>query len=187
MENNNLNEFFKDLDFDVAEPKHGHQDRFLERLKKENIAKVDKGAKIRTLWSPILAVAAGLVLIIMLAGGSLGFGNLTNSGDLAGISPELKETQNFYTTLIKTELEKVKDASTPETEAIVQDALLQMEKLDKDYENLKKDLKNSGQDKRVVFAMITNLQQRIDVLNNVLSRIEIINELKKETNENNII
>lgn len=187
MEDYNINEFFKDLDFDVAEPKQGHQERFLKRLKNENITPVNKGAKIRTLWSPILAVATGLVLVLLLAGSYLTFGNLNHSGDLAGVSPELKETQNFYTNLIKTELAKIKDASTPETEAIVQDALVQMEKLDKDYENLKKDLKKSGQDKRVVFAMITNLQQRIDVLTNVLTRIETINELKKENNENNII
>lgn len=187
MKNKNLEELFKDLDFDVAEPVEGHENRFLEKLKQQKFETRNSGGKLRMLWSPWVAVAAGLMLILMLAGGSLGSGLLTDSADLAGISPEMKETQEFYTSLIKTELEKVQSASTPETEAIVNDALAQMEKLDKDYENLKKDLKNSGQDKRVIFAMISNLQQRIDVLNNVLQRIEKINELKNPDNENNII
>lgn len=187
MENKNIDDFFKDLDFDVAEPVDGHQDRFLKKLKKQKFETSKGGGKLRMLWSPLVAVAAGLILILMLAGSTLGSGLLTDSADLAGISPEMKETQEFYTSLIKTELEKVKTASTPETEAIVNDALAQMDKLDKDYEKLKKDLKNSGQDKRVIFAMISNLQQRIDVLNNVLQRIDKINNLKNPDNENNII
>lgn len=187
MENKNLDEIFKDLDFDVAEPAQGHEIRFLEKLRQQKFETDNKGGKLRMLWSPVLAVAASLLLILMLAGSSLSSGMLTDSADLAGISPEMKETQEFYTGLIKTELEKVKSANTPETEAIVDDALAQMDKLDKDYEKLKKDLKNSGQDNRVIFAMISNLQQRIDVLNNVLQRIEEIKELKNPNHENNTI
>jgi septal ring factor EnvC (AmiA/AmiB activator) len=137
------------------------------------------------LWSPLLGAAAALLIIVMLAGTS--FGTLTDKGDLAGISPEMKETQQFYTNLIKTELAKLEAASTPETEKMVNDALAQMDKLDQDYEKLKKDLKKSGQDKRVIFAMISNLQQRIDILTNVMEQIENIKELKNPNNENNII
>lgn len=187
MENKNLEEFFKDIDFDVAEPSQGHQERFQEKLKKANIKPVKKFTKVRTLWSPMLAMAAGLVLIVMLAGNFLGINMDTGSVDLAGISPEMKQTQQFYTNLIQVELAKVQEANSPETQAMVEDALAQMEKLDKDYEALKIDLKQSGQDNRVIFAMISNLQQRIDVLNNVLSRIETIKELKSQKNENNII
>lgn len=187
MNNQKLDEFLKDLDFDVAEPSHGHYDRFVRKLKKENISRSGKGGNIRMLWSPLFAVAAGLLLIFMIAGGTLGSGMLANSGDLAGISPEMKETHQFYTNLIKTELAKVKAENSPETEAVVNDALIQMEKLDKDYEKLKTDLKKSGQDKRVISAMITNLQQRIDLLNNVMQHIENIKELKNPKNENNFI
>ena len=111
----------------------------------------------------------------------------TNKGDLAGISPEMKETQEFYTGLIKTELTRLNEVKSPETELVVNDALKQLEKLDLEYRNLKKDLVKSGEDKRVIFAMVTNLQQRIDVLNSVLSRIEKINKLKNPSNENNLI
>ena len=99
----------------------------------------------------------------------------------------MKETQNFYTTLIKAELEKVNDAKSPETEIVVNDALAQMQKLDLEYEKLKDDLAKSGQDKRVIFAMVTNLQQRIDILKNVLARIDEIKQLKNTQHENNFI
>jgi len=182
MDINILDDFFKDLVLDVAEPKEGHKGRFEEKLQRSNNA--GKAGKIRMLWSPLLGAAAAILIIVMLAGNS--FGNLTDKGDLAGISPEMKETQQFYTSLIKTELAKLEAANTPETEKLVNDALAQMDKLDLDYERLKKDLRKSGQDKRVIFAMISNLQQRIDILTNVMDQIEKIKELKNPNNENNI-
>lgn len=183
MDTNKIDELFKDIDLDVAEPNEGHQDRFKEKLRRSNDK--GRGGKIRMLWSPLLGAVAAILIIVIIAGTS--FGNLTDKGDLAGISPEMKETQEFYTTLIKTELAKLEAANTPETEKLVNDALAQMDKLDLDYERLKKDLKKSGQDKRVIFAMITNLQQRIDILTNVMEQIEKIKELKNPNNENNII
>lgn len=62
-----------------------------------------------------------------------------------------------------------------------------MERLDIEYTKLKEDLNISGKDKRVIFAMVSNLQQRIDILNNVLARIDEINELKNLKDENNYI
>ena len=52
------------------------------------------------------------------------------------------------------------------------------------YDQLKSDLANSGQDKRVVYAMINNFQNRIDLLQQVLEHIDAIknlNELKAST------
>src|SRR5690606_12297513 len=183
MDTNKLEDLVRDLKLDVAEPKEGHRERFKEKLQKSN--NNGKTGKIRMLWSPLLGAAAAILIVVMLAGGSIG--TLTDKGDLAGISPEMKETQQFYTNLIKTELAKLEAASSPETEKLVNDALAQMDKLDLDYERLKKDLKNSGQDKRIIFAMITNLQQRMDILTNVMQQIEKIKELKNPNNENNII
>ncbi|CAM4301086.1 hypothetical protein [Gillisia limnaea] len=185
MEIKDIENLFRNQDLDIAEPALGHQERFLEKLREQSPH--SNNGKLRALWTPILAVAAGLLLIIMLAGNLTGFGITNNPGDLANVSPEMKETQLFYASLIKTELARLNDLKSPETEAIVKDALAQMEKLDLDYEKLKKDLVKSGQDKRVIFAMVSNLQQRIDILNNVLSKIEEINQLKNPKNENNYI
>jgi hypothetical protein len=187
MENKEFKDFFQDLDFDIADPAEGHQERFLEKLKKHQFQSGSSRGKLKMLWMPIMAVAASLLILFMLTGNLTGFKISNNQGDLAGISPEMKETQEFYTSLIKTELTRLNQVKSPETEVVINDALKQLEKLDLEYINLKKDLVKSGQDKRVIFAMVSNLQQRIDVLNNVLLRIEKINELKNPTNENNII
>jgi hypothetical protein len=187
MKNKELNGFFRDLDFDIADTPEGHQERFLEKLKKQQFQPGSSKGKLRMLWMPILAIAASLLILFMLTGNLTGFQISINKGDLAGISPEMKETQEFYTSLIKTELTRLNEVKSPETELVINDALKQLEKLDLEYLDLKKDLVKSGQDKRVIFAMVSNLQQRIDVLNNVLSSIEKINELKNPSNENNFI
>lgn len=185
MESKDIERLFRNQDFDVAEPASGHQKRFLEKLKKQGPPS-EKG-KLRRLWTPLLSIAAGLLLVVMLTGNSIGFGITTTSGDLANVSPEMKETQLFYSSLIASELAKLNDVKSPETEAMVKDALAQMEKLDLEYEQLRKDLVKSGQDKRVIFAMVSNLQQRIDILNHVLSKIEEINQLKNPNHESNYI
>ena len=51
---------------------------------------------------------------------------------------------------------------------------------------LKKDLVESGNDKRVIYAMITNFQNRIDLLQNVINTIEEIKTLKETENETTI-
>lgn len=184
MKNEDIEEIFRNGNFDIQEPAPGHQERFFEKLKGVKKEKTTSG-KVRMLLYPLAAIAAGLLLIFTLNGNSFEFGN--QNIDLANVSPEMKETQNFYTTLIKAELEKVNDAKSPETEMVVNDALAQMQKLDLEYEKLKGDLAKSGQDKRVIFAMVTNLQQRIDILKNVLARIDEIKQLKKTQHENNFI
>ena len=82
--------------------------------------------------------------------------------------------------------QNLKAENAPGTEAIVEDALTQLEKLETEYKKLQKDLRNSGQDERVIYAMISNFQQRIDLLKQVLDQIENIKSLKNKSDENYI-
>jgi len=105
---------------------------------------------------------------------------------LASVSTEMSQTQTFFTTAISDELLKLKNARTPETETLINDAMKQMAILEKDYESLKIDLTKSGDDKRVIYAMILNFQTRIEVLKNVMETIEQVNQLKQKNHENSI-
>lgn len=185
MKTNDLNDEFRGLDFDIAEPEAGHRERFLQKLEQSQQKAPQRSTKVRTLWAPFIGVAASLAVAFMLFGGI--FNSPAKAGDLASVSPEMKQTQEFYSSLIETELNQLKEEKSPETKAIIQDAMTQMEKLETEYAKLKKDLLESGQDKRVIYAMITNFQQRIDLLKKVMNQIEEIKTLKKQSNENNII
>lgn len=177
MKNDKMDEFFRNNqdDFDVEIPMEGHEDRFLEKLKAQKPDVKDK-RKSRILYRSALAIAATFIIALGLF---TVFQKEPQNNDLANVSPELSKTQDFFTTAISFELNKLNNQRSPETEALVTDALKQMQQLEKQYEILKLDLKESGQDQRVIFAMISNFQNRIDVLESVLTTIEKMKYLKK--------
>ncbi|MFH4965643.1 hypothetical protein V8G69_11625 [Gaetbulibacter sp. M235] len=185
MKKDNIDNLFEELrsEFDFENPSLGHQERFLSKLKNQNSETVQKASSQSNFWKPFLSIAASLLIwfsIITL---------LKPSGeikDLASVSPEMTQTQNFFTSAISEELAKLNIERTPETEVLINDALKQMKILEKEYESLKIDLTESGDDKRVIYAMITNFQTRINILKNVLETIENVKQLKQNNNENSI-
>jgi flagellar motility protein MotE (MotC chaperone) len=187
MKPEEIHKLFAEEDFDLSEIPTGHQERFLTKLQSQNLNKNIPKGKIRRLWIPILSVAASIIFIFLIASIFMKPAIIKDSQELAKVSPEMKETQNFYITLINTELEKINASKSPETTVLIDDALIQLEKLDLEYNSLRKDLIKSGQDNRVVFAMISNLQQRIELLESVLKTIENLKEQKNQNHESTYI
>jgi len=180
MKDDNINQLFHQLEgeFDFNTPDLGHQQRFLDKLLNQNAEEISNKSK-SAIWKPLFAVAASLVICFGI------FTSLDTKQDLdglAGISPELSETQSFFTTAIENELIALKAKRSPKTEQLISDALEQLDLLEKDYEKLKLDLTESGNDKRVIYAMIANFQNRIDVLDNVMQDIENMKENELEQN-----
>lgn len=185
MKTDNLKDLFDELDFDIAAPGADHEARFCEKLKKQKKQKVNHSGVI-SLWLPVMSIAATFLVAFLIFQGV--FSNpFSTKQELANVSPKMEQTQNFYASVIKTELENLKEKKTPETEAVINDALDQLEILENDYTKLKKDLRKSGQDQRVIYAMISNFQQRIDLLKTVLDKVNTINTLKNKSHENNLI
>lgn len=182
MKDLDFKNFFENLNFDTKEPKQGHRERFINKMQPKNSSK-----KPRKLWSPVLGVAASFTIAAILLGSLFTPQLFDDNSDLASISYEMKQTEEFYSGLVKQELNALNEQKSPETNAIISDALFQMDKLEKEYQKLRKDLTQSGKDKRVIHAMISNFQQRIDLLTNVLNQIEELKILKTKNHENNII
>ena len=187
MKNDEYFEDLKKLDFDIAEPNSGHEDRFLEKLDRRHQNKHPKKGKLRKLWIPLSSIAAALIIVFFAFGKVFNTPAFAKETGLAAVSPQMKETQDFYSTLIERELKSIEGERSPQNNKIINDALVQLETLEKEYNKLKKDLLESGQDKRVIYAMINNFQKRIDLLNQVLDQIETIKQLNTQKNETNII
>lgn len=98
----------------------------------------------------------------------------------------MEQTQSFFTTAINNEILTLKSFDSPETEALINDALRQIEILEKKYQILMVDLVDSGYDQRVIYAMINNFQKRIDLLENVITTVKEIKNLNNQNNENTI-
>lgn len=182
MQKDTIEELFNNLrgEFDVNEPKEGHEYRFLNKLKVNETSPDMAFIKSGFNWRPFVAVAASIIICLTVF---MTMPNNNETLDLASVSPELSETQDFFTTTIQTELKKLNNERSPLTESIINDALKQIELLENNYQQLKTDLTESGNDQRVIYAMIANFQNRIDILNTVLEQIEDVKQFKTNNNE----
>jgi septal ring factor EnvC (AmiA/AmiB activator) len=172
----NLDEIFKKLEhqFDIEEPTIGHFNRFEAKLNQP------KRSNKRFKLFSYVAVAASIVLLFGIWLGA----SFSNTGlELASISSEMEETQNYFLTTIENELSTIENKRNSDTEQLINDALKQLEKLEIQYNTLTLELKESNEDKRIIYAMISNFQQRIDILQNLLQQIETVKQLKTQNDE----
>ena len=183
MKKDHINDLFDDLqdEFNIETPQRNHEQRFLEKLKATDLVSTEVNKRFRFNWKPYLAVAA---VIAICFGVFTAIPNQPETLDLASVSLEMSETQDFFTVTIENELKKLNKERSPLTEQIISDALAQIEILEKDYKKLKTDLTESGKNQRVIYAMISNFQTRIDILNTVLEQIETVKQFKSNSNEN---
>ena len=174
--NNKMKDNFDKLfgkDFDIAEPTIGHFERFENRISKTGSKKKNKS------WQWI-SIAASVVLLL---GVWLGQNLQSDSLELADVSPKMEETQIYFASVIKTEIQKINIQKTPENQKMIADAFLRIDNLDTQYVKLTKELKESDADKRVIFAMISNFQQRIEILKNLLEQMDNLKQLKTINHE----
>ncbi|SDB42008.1 hypothetical protein SAMN03097699_1227 [Flavobacteriaceae bacterium MAR_2010_188] len=183
MKDKELEDLFKDLQgqFDLDNPNDGHKSRFLDRLKSQDTEVIKQSRfNYRTLFVPISSIAVLLLLFF-----SLNFfqAESDKNNGLADVSTEMSKTESFFTSAIKENLEKIEGKKNPETQKIISDAMAQMEVLEKDYKSLQKDLKVSGDDQRVIFAMISNFQNRVNLLQNTLEQINQITNINNNNTD----
>lgn len=172
----NLDNIFKKLEnqFDIEEPIIGHFNRFEAKLNQSK-----QSNKKFKLFSYV-AVAASIVLLFGIWLGA----SFSNTGmELASISSEMEETQSYFLATIENELSSIESERNSDTEQLINDALVQLKKLETQYNTLTLELKESTEDKRIIYAMISNFQHRIDILQNLLQQIDTVKQLKTQNDE----
>ena len=169
--------------FDLQDTPDGHQKRFLARLESNEQAASSAKGKRRSIWRP-LSIAASILLLVS---AGIFFQKEEEPVDpFASISPEMEQTQSFFVTAINQELQTLKSFENEDTKTLIDDTLARLQTLETEYDSLKIDLVESGQDKRVIAAMISNFQNRIELLQQVVQTIEEIETLKANRNETTI-
>ncbi len=176
----NLFDRLKD-DFDFEQPNNGHQDRFLSKL--EQSKGVVGISKRKTSWWKPLSIAASIALLCVLG---LQVYNTQPSikEQVVEISPEVSEAEFHFASLVEEQIQQLKSEKSPENEQLVADTLKQLHGLELDYKLLEQELVNGGDTKLILNAMITNFQTRIELLKEVLTKIETIKTLKKSNDAN---
>ncbi len=143
---------------DIYEPNKDHFDRF-----KKKISKPDNSKNIKMV---ILLAASFLILF------SLSFLFTTNSRSdalpqLSDMSAEYQEVEFFYQVELSDKLSELKTISCKQTlpDTTFYNELLA---LNQEYTNLQRDLATTDNDERIVNAMISNYQIRINLLETVI-------------------
>lgn len=172
-ENDNLDQLFNKFEneWDVQELNPEHQDAFLNKLNR-------KQSKKKNYWFAT-SIAASIVLML---GISVFYKN-EKPKEFKFASKETQRTDSIFNILIDNELVKLKEKSSPENEQIINDALNQMKLFDADYQKIINELQKNGENKQIIYAMISNLQTRISFLQTVLKRIEENENLKNTSDE----
>ncbi len=186
MENETIENLFDTLQesFDTEAPKAGHELRFLEKLNaSKDLASQEKKRK---LWWKPLAIAASIALLCAAAVG-LYESQPTLDQKVAEISPEISRSQFYFAGLIDEQIKALENESSPQTRQIIDDTMLQLKKLETDYSRLEQDLIKGGDSKLILSAMITNFRIRIDLLQDVLDKIESLKNLKTHDDTETII
>lgn len=167
-------------EFDLMETPEGHRDRFLEKLNRAQ-GTVSLQRTRRTWWKP-LSIAASFALLVLLGYQLLGPRPSVDQ-QLVKMAPEVGRTQFYFANLIERQVKELHSEKTPETARLVDDVLIQLERMEKDYRQLELDLVQGGDSKIIISAMINNFQTRIDLLREVSVQIENIKNLKSQHDE----
>jgi phosphoglycerol transferase MdoB-like AlkP superfamily enzyme len=173
---NKIEDIFKHYEnqWDIYDLNDNHEERF---IRKQN-SRYDN----RTYYFPI-AVAASILLLV---GIFLVTSKNDTSNNFKRASAETQKTDSIFNVMLQYELTKVKEKKSPLTEKIVNDALSQMEKMEKDCEKIKQELVEKGENRQIIFALIQNYKVRIDFLESVLQQLNNTEKLTITTDEKTI-
>lgn len=169
--------------FDSYEPKMGHEERFLEKLKANQAA--DKQV---FKWNHLLKVAAVSILVILsgLYVKDKLFSVITNKTAemYEPKNKEFMEVKQYYTTQINMQVSQI---NTNQNLSDTHKEMLMIELVEADdlYKKLQKDLKAMPNDPRIMQAIIQHYQIKLKILNRIVNDLKNMNNVQQLNNKNN--
>lgn len=128
--------------------------------------------KVIPIWKrPALKIAASIVLLMGVAGifGLTFFKNNEVYGENY-VSQELQDIDNHYRSLVSYQVRLVeRNERLSDTEK--EEFLSFMDALDKEYEELRSEMKNNLDNQKVLQAIIANYKKRIELIENLLDQL----------------
>lgn len=175
----------EDKNLSAEQMPEGHEARFMKKLDKA----LPKKEKSSWQW---LKLVAGLVVFL-----GLGFGAITyfysekpntqivqvepELKTLGDVSPELKKVEDYYMASINLELSKVK--YTPQSKALLDGYLQELNALNEEYKTLSEELTASGPNELLVNALIDNLKFRLNLLYKMREQLKSVEPMNLESNQ----
>ncbi|KPL14722.1 MAG: hypothetical protein AMS23_10690 [Bacteroides sp. SM1_62] len=162
--------------FDSQEPSSGHMERFEQKLLRR---------QTRSLFARIpYAVKAAAVLLLVALSSILIYEQARiyyqnqRVISLRDISQEFGEAEFYYTTLIHSKYQEIDrlDIDDPKQKEVLMSELDEMDKL---FHSLQKDFQANPTDERVINAMISHYQLKLEIMSQIIKQLEEVNKVNK--------
>ena len=145
---------------------------------------LDKRPKTRIVWMQRLRAVAAVAILAVTAcviGFKMGAAS-TEARSLADVSPEHAEMERYFNEEIQSKMAKL--ASYKQDGFVKSD----FKELDAIYDELKQELEKApaGNEDQVVQAMISHYQTKIDILEQVLEKVQTTGQTNLKTEENEV-
>lgn len=163
--------------FDVAEPSSAHFNKFKDLLAQE------PKTKASFTWLSILKVASVSILVIL---SSLYVGeHVFNLGKniSAYENEEYKEAKTYYVHQVNNQINQIEEMQnllSPEQREVF---VAEMTDMDKMYKKLQKDLNTMPDDPRIIGALLSHYQMKIDILDRIIYDLQNVKQLKTQRHE----
>ena len=159
--------------FDAFEPSMNHMDTFGKKLNRSPLSwykKIPYGLRIAA-----ILVLVAITSILVFEQGQRYY--ISRQKPLEKIlSGEYREARGYYTSQIKqkyTEIDQL-NISDPERNELV---LKELEEMDHLFQSLLKDLQTNPSDERILSAMISHYQMKLEVMGQIIEQLEKANQI----------
>lgn len=158
--------------FDAFEPSGGHRERFRQRLQPEPVsflARVPYGWKAAVV---LLLVALSSIMLYE-QGKRIYVGRQQPIQEI--LPGDYGEAQVYYTSLIRDKYSEIDrlDVSDPEGKEIL---LKELDEMDHLFHSLMEDLKTHPSDERILSAVITHYQLKLEIMGQIIEQLETANQ-----------
>ncbi len=162
--------------FDSQEPSSGHMERFERKL---------RNSQSRSLFSRIPYVLKAAVILLLVALSSILvyeqariYYQNQRVLSLQDISEEFGEAEFYYTSLINNKYQQINklNIDDPKQKKIL---MIELEEMDRLFHSLQKDFQANPKDERVINAMISHYQLKLEVMSQIIKQLEEVNQVNK--------
>jgi hypothetical protein len=166
--------------FDSQEPSPGHMERFSAKLKQRQtgslLSRIPYAVKAA---AAIVLVAVSSILIYEQA---RQYYQHQRISEFRGMADDFSEAESYYTSLIRNKYQEIDrlDMDDPKQKEMLMKELNDMDRL---FHTLQKDFQANPNDERVINAMISHYQLKLEVMNQIIRQLEKVNQVNKTNHE----
>ena len=158
--------------FDAFEPSGGHMERFWKKLepgRRSFLSRIPYSLKV----AAVLVLVAISSVLVYERGKQLYLSHRQPPGREM-LPGDYGEAQMYYTSLIREKYSEIDqlDVSDPEGKKIL---MKELEEMDHMFSGLMRDLKTNPSDERILSAMISHYQIKLDVMQQIIEKLKTAN------------